>query len=129
MEKRIYAGIIDFLIITFIQFILIVSFAVLPMISQKLENNFDIIFRSIIITFISLIYLIIRDIIGNKSIGKRIFKLKIIDKKSKNKSSFLQRIIRNITWLLGPIEVLYFISKSCNYRIGDLIANTEVVSI
>jgi uncharacterized RDD family membrane protein YckC len=72
-----------------------------------------------------MIYLIVRDIIGKRSIGKRVFKLKIINKSNGNEASILKRFVRNITWILGPIDIIVFlISKE---RFGDKIAGTDII--
>ena len=121
--KRIYAGIIDYIIVGIIQSVLMFLFFIIP-----LQNsvNFNILVRMLIITYCSMIYFVIRDILGKKSIGKRILKLKIIDKGTGNEVNVLRRFIRNITLLLGLIDILvFFITKE---RIGDKIAKTNVVA-
>ena len=72
-----------------------------------------------------MLYLVIRDVIGKKSIGKRIMKLKIINKNSGKDADFIKRLVRNITWLLSWIEIIAFFAAK--ERIGDRIAGTTVV--
>ena len=88
-------------------------------------KEFNIMLRQLAITYCSVFYLIIRDIIGRKSIGKRMMKINILNQKDGNESNFLKRIVRNITWLLGPVEIIVFLIKK--ERIGDIIAGTKVV--
>ena len=123
MNKRFYAFIVDYFITATIQGVLMM---ILIINSSNQDNDSSIfLINTMFITFISVSYLIFRDVIGNRSVGKKIFKLEIIDKKTKVRASFLKRIIRNITWLLGPIEIFYFIIKK--NRIGDKVADTIVI--
>jgi len=81
--------------------------------------------RQLILTYCSIFFLIIRDVIGEKSFGKRIMRLNIINKENGNEAKYLNRLIRNITWVLGPIEIIVFlIAKE---RIGDKVAKTSIV--
>lgn len=124
--KRIYAWIIDFVIVCIIQTILMAFFLIKPLMENMEDVNiFNVMLRQLTITYCSVFYLIIRDIIGSKSIGKRIMKINIINKKDTNKSNFPKRFLRNITWLLGPVEIIVFLIKK--ERIGDKIAGTRVV--
>jgi hypothetical protein len=52
-------------------------------------------------------------------------KLKIINKNDGNETILIKRLIRNITWLLGPLDILSFLITQ--ERIGDKIAGTNVV--
>ena len=124
--KRIYAGIIDFVIVCIIQTILMMLFLINPLL--KNGGNiilFNIMARQLTITYCSMIYFIIRDIIGKKSIGKRIIKLKIVNKNNENEANVMKRFIRNITWLLGPVDIIvYLITQE---RLGDKIAGTNIL--
>jgi len=125
-QKRIFAWGIDFIVTSFIQMILMVLFLVRPIIESGDDNYlFNIWIRQLSITYCSVSYLIIRDIICKKSIGKKIFNLKIINKKDEKQSNVFKRFIRNITWLLGPIELLIYLIT--NERLGDKIAGTKIV--
>ena len=67
----------------------------------------------------------LRDLPNKGSVGKRIFKLKIINSETKELASVSQRLLRNIPLLLNWIEIIiYIVSKK---RIGDRIAKTDVV--
>ncbi|MDR1238673.1 MAG: RDD family protein [Treponema sp.] len=108
--KRIYAWIIDFVIVCIIQTILMGLFLIMPLLKNIDDINIsNVMTRQLIITYCSIIYLIVRDIIGKRSIGKRVFKLKIINKSNGNEASILRRFVRNITWILGPIDVIVFL--------------------
>jgi uncharacterized RDD family membrane protein YckC len=123
-NKRIYAGIIDYLIACVIQTILMGLFFIKPLLTGDMDT-FNIMIRMFIITYCSVMYLVIRDNIGKKSIGKRIFKLKIVNKIDNNESNFSKRFLRNITWLLGGIDIIVFLLLK--ERLGDKIVGTDVV--
>jgi uncharacterized RDD family membrane protein YckC len=121
--KRILAGFIDFIICAILQAFLLFVFIIYPML-QKTNQN-DVVLKNIYITFLSVLFLIIRDILGKHSLGKYLTKIKIIDRVTGSNVSPLRRLLRNLTWLLGPIEILFFFIKG--KRIGDLIAKTDVI--
>ncbi|MCP4159865.1 MAG: RDD family protein [Deltaproteobacteria bacterium] len=123
-NKRVNAGFIDLIIAALIQAILMFTFIMRPLMTGEMESE-NIIFINFRITAISMIYMLIRDILGEKSIGKRIVKLNIVDVGTNNKVSFLKRFIRNITWILGPVEIIVFLISG--FRIGDKIAKTKIV--
>jgi len=124
-KKRVYAGFIDFMIACIIQTFLIAVFFIKPILNSVEDLNIiDLMLKQLTISYCSTCYLIVRDIIGKRSIGKRIMKLRIVDKTNGNNANFIKRLLRNITWLLGPIEIILFlISKE---RLGDKIAMTFV---
>ncbi len=123
-NKRFGAGMVDFIITAIIQSILMFIFILKPMMSNELQGV-NIPLKNLMVTDIALCYLIFRDVLGSKSIGKKILKLKIIDENTGNPCNFLRRLLRNITWILGPIEVIFLlVSKK---RLGDILAKTKVV--
>ena len=125
-EKRLFAGIIDFVITGIFQAIFMFTFLIFPLINNQLD--FALIFpRAMSITYTSMLYMVFRDIIGSKSIGKRIIKLKIIDKTTSNEATILKRLARNVTLFFAPIELIVFLITK--YRIGDRLAGTTVVEM
>jgi len=125
-KKRIIAGIIDYLITCFIQTILMIFFLIMPLFESGNNINIDsTMIKTIIITYCSMSYLIIRDIMGKRSIGKIIMKLKIVNKIDGNESNIFKRLFRNITWLLGPIDIIVFLIS--NERLGDKIFGTNII--
>jgi uncharacterized RDD family membrane protein YckC len=100
-------------------------FLIRPLIGlESDEITFNVLVRVLVISYCSISFMIIRDIIGKRSIGKRVMKLKIVNKIDGNEPHFLKRFLRNITWLLGPFEIIvFFIIKE---RIGDKIAGTDI---
>jgi hypothetical protein len=70
-NKRIYAEIVDFLITCVIQTVLMVLFFIKPLLNNTGDiNTFNIMVRMFTISYCSMMYLVIRDIIGKKSIEK-----------------------------------------------------------
>lgn len=121
--KRTIAGFIDFVITCFIQVILMMVFLIRPLMESG--NNIDIMARGLAITYCSLSFMILRDIVGKRSIGKTFLKLKIVNKIDGSESNIFKRFTRNLTWFLGPTDIIiYLITKE---RLGDKIAGTNVV--
>ena len=111
-------------------FILFFSFFIFSCYSQKIElqtknSGIKQIERALYCTLFALLLLIFKDIFKNGSIGKRIMKLEIVDSKTKEKALLTKRILRNVTWVLSFIEVIFLIAS--DKRIGDRIAGTEVL--
>lgn len=123
--RRMLAGAIDFFIAAIIQAVLMASFVIRPMIKESILSE-EIIPLTVILTFISLLYLILRDNLGNKSLGKKVMRLKILDISTNDSTSFLQRLLRNVTWILGPIEIVFFLISGT--RFGEKISKTKVVN-
>ena len=122
-SKRIGAFFVDFIITAMIMNIPFWLLVMYPTIKGNQPS--DIILRTLLSTFIAFTYLILRDLPNKGSIGKRIFKLKIINSETKELASVSQRLLRNIPLLLNWIEIIiYIVSKK---RIGDRIAKTDVV--
>jgi len=70
--------------------------------------------------------LINKDFFNGQSIAKRKYGFQIIDNKSNQIASATQCMIRNITFIIWPLEVLFtlFLPKR---RLGDLIAGTRLI--
>ena len=115
--KRILAAIVDFYVICFLSSVVIFVFTL---------GRFNVTMFSIMLYLIlSFAFLIIKDIsFKNASLGKQIFKLKII-KNNGTKLSAVDVIKRNIPLIiLMPIEVLMIMAN--NKRVGDIWAETIV---
>lgn len=123
-SKRLIAGCIDFLIATIIQTVLMFVFIMRPFLLDTIKSD-KVILLNFVITFISILYMVIRDIMGERSVGKRIMNLKIIYKNKNDHVKLISRLCRNISWFLGPVEILFFLIKG--YRLGDFIAKTDIV--
>ena len=70
--------------------------------------------------------LVNKDVIGGRSVAKRAYGYALIDKSSKEEASPFQCMIRNVTFLFWPVEAVA-VMISPKRRIGDLIANTELI--
>ena len=116
--KRILAAIIDFYVICFVSSAFICVFTL---------GEFSITPFSIIVYLtISLLLLLFKDFMfKNTSIGKRIFKLKVVKTDGTN-LMIVDVIKRNIPIIiLLPVEALLLIIN--NRRIGDIWAKTSIV--
>lgn len=86
------------------------------------------IFISIGVIFL---YLLLRDVLfGKRSLGKRLAGLRVVDRVSKQPSSGGKLILRNLTVAtVAPliIEILLVLADSKGLRIGDRLAQTQVV--
>jgi uncharacterized RDD family membrane protein YckC len=123
--KRIFAFMIDFIIAGTIQAVLMFALIILPIVSGS-GDAAHLVGNVFLITMISMVYLVLRDSLGKESIGKKILKLKIIDRNG-DAASFGKRILRNLTFLMGPVEIVIFLIRD-GKRLGDAIAKTNVVS-
>ncbi len=124
-NKRIFAFAIDFLITSLIQAVLMISLIMSKIITNQLDIS-TIPFAILGITYISMLYMIFRDCFGSKSIGKRILKLKIVSIETQEQAALVKRFVRNITWILGPLEIIYYLLTK--KRLGDHISKTKVIS-
>jgi len=80
-----------------------------------------------LLPWLMLLFIILnKDIASGMSAGKRTFGFKIVDIQTKKEASQLQCMLRNVTMMLWPLEVLMIIINP-KRRIGDFIAKTEVV--
>lgn len=122
-SKRLAAFFVDFIITAVIMEIPFFILIIFPLIKGNSPSG--IVARTLASTLIAFIYLILRDLPAKGSIGKRIFKLKVIDSETKELATAKQRLLRNIPLLLNWIEIIIFLVS--NNRLGDRIAKTDVV--
>lgn len=66
-----------------------------------------------------------KDIFNGRSPAKRILKLQVIDVKTNEVASPLKCLVRNLSIILWPIEVIFVIINPRS-RIGDKIAGTRI---
>ncbi len=123
LKKRIAAFLLDFLIIIICNSILQYLF-IFPLMRQENPLIALIDSRKILILLISLILLIFRDIIGTRSIGKKILDLNILDLETNKVASFSKRFLRNITLPIAPIEILLLVLGK--QSIGEYLSNTAI---
>lgn len=113
-RKRIFAFVIDVLII-----------AIVGMIFERFLKGIG--FTISKIDFV-VYWLMCKDCVGGASIGKRLFKIRILDDRTLQLASPLKCILRNYCYVFWIIEFPYFIWKSDGKRIGDRLLKTKVVS-
>ena len=79
-------------------------------------------------TWAGAVYLILatRDMTG-RSLGKRIFRLKIVSFNENEEVKLYQLVLRNITLFLLPIEIIMFALGKEHLRLGDYMAGTLVI--
>lgn len=82
-------------------------------------------FFPILSAAIGLLCFILRDAFG-KSLGKRIMKLEILDRKTGKKAKISQRIVRNMFFIIVWIDGIMMLSSG--QSIGDTVAGTVVIS-
>ena len=81
----------------------------------------------VILFFFALFSPLLKDVIG-RSLGKKIFKLKIISTKGNLKPTIWQLILRNVIFL-GLFDLIFILCVwPDGYRVGDKLAKTRVVS-
>ena len=126
LEKRIPAFLIDMGIACMIQAPLMFLLIMLPLSQSKIKID-QVMGRVLLITAISSIYLIFRDTLGGRSLGKRLMKLCVKASDDDHGTSLSRLVLRNIFVVLWPIEAILLLSGKD--RLGDRIAKTTVVQI
>ena len=124
-NKRINSTLIDFIFIITLFFPVGLVFMILNLFTISIFNSFLI--NPWTIGYMFLMFLIInKDYLNSKSIGKRIIGYKLISHKKGNSASKIQCVIRNLTLLFWPMEVILLLVYPSR-RIGDFIAGTKVI--
>ena len=80
----------------------------------------------VLLAFLYPVTFVFRDVIfKGRSIGKRIFRLHVLDKNTNETASTKQRIIRNLFFFICPVDgIILLVTKE---SIGDKAVNTIVV--
>ena len=123
--KRFLAFIIDFVITAIINNIPFWILIMIPLLRGHRLPSSRIIIRAMLSTLIAFLYLLLRDLPKNGSVGKMVMKLKVVDAKTKEPASIGKRLLRNVTWFLSWIEIIVYIAAK--KRIGDMLAKTDVI--
>ena len=79
----------------------------------------------IISLIIMLIMYILRDIFSERSLGKRVMELHIIDKNTCKPPSAKQKIIRNLFIIIGTFDIIVLLVKG--ESMGDIVSGTSIV--
>ena len=86
------------------------------------------IFTFILLASVYMFLLIIKDI-PILHIGKRVFQYDVFDARTGTIATVKQRILRNLTLLIWPVEVIVLLLSSDGRRISDRLLKTEVKKI
>lgn len=126
LRKRILSFIIDYLIIVLP---LMIGSFLFVLFEQRInesvfEKGFYTLFLLIILYYVFGVFF--KDIIGKRSIGKRIAKIKIIQKNGE-KPTYGQVFVRNLTFCIWPVEAILLLLNQ--ERLGDRIAGTKLEEI
>lgn len=124
-DKKLVAFAIDFIITAVVYTVPFYFMAVRPVLAGLAIDSKQVISNAFVAAMVAMVYMVVRDIPKKGSIGKRIMKLKVIDAKTKGDATVVQRVSRNVFWLLGWIEALVYIVKG--KRLGDMFSGTELV--
>ena len=101
----------------------IVSFVSVPLYIFSGESTKDIFF--VVMVTIALFGMICKDAVGI-SIGKFAFKYEVYSQKTDKRATALQKIVRNITLVVWPVEVIVLLLSKKERRLGDMLAGTVV---
>lgn len=66
-----------------------------------------------------------RDVISQRSIGKKLMELYIVDRNSSKPASAKQKVIRNLFIIIGTVDVFVLLIKG--ESIGDIVSGTSIV--
>jgi len=120
MGRRIGAFLLDHFILSFICIIPLVFY----LRKNHLENFFSWFF---IFLFAAMIIYALKDIFG-RSFGKWVFGLSILNTDDlQNKPKVINRILRNITVYIWPVEAIIMLKSLDGRRLGDKLAHTQIV--
>ena len=98
----------------------------MDMFKQPSFQNIGYILVFMLLVFLYPITFVFRDVIfKGRSIGKRIFRLYVLDKNTNEPPSIKQKIIRNLFFFIYPIDGIILIATK--ESIGDKAVNTIVV--
>ncbi|GMK48628.1 hypothetical protein PghCCS26_57580 [Paenibacillus glycanilyticus] len=124
MKNRLLAFFIDYILVLFI----FVPISILININSTEENSnwpFEIFYP---LLFLVLFVISNRDLIGGRSIGKRIVGLGVRDYSNPDNTPGKWRLfLRNISLIVWPVELFLLLIKG--RRLGDLIMKTKVIEL
>lgn len=80
---------------------------------------------SLVIVFVYVILSVLKDI-PIFSFGKKLFRFDVYRVDNMERASVLQRILRNITLPIWPLELIVFLFSSDNRRLSDKLCRTIV---
>lgn len=108
-------------------FSLIPTFPLLPVAYLESRIFHSSYLSTIIVPCLFIAMFMIKDSLYERSIGKCLAGFKIIDSGTNESINLLQSVIRNITILIWPLEILILLGTP-EIRMGDFFGRTKVVS-
>jgi len=121
--ERVIAFVIDYFVVMGIYLTLFVS------LTFNIFQPEGLILIYIIIGFV-ILYTVIKDIPGGRSIGKNRLNLEIRANENESESPQMYRLfLRNVFLLLLPLELIISLLTPSRRRLGDILTNTRVVKI
>ena len=99
-------------------------FIIYPQVTGTAQETGSIFLKALLITYISMCYLIFRDVPKGGGIGKHIAKVQIVSAATQDAAPILKRLLRNVFWIFGPLEL--FIYAVTGKKLGDRIAGTDI---
>jgi len=124
LGRRLGSMFVDYLILCAILGLVGIAIFILAFIFKRYFNIDFIWVNKCVIAIIILVVGFNKDYFRGKSIGKRAFGL-AVKKNTGDTATRLQCFIRNLTFVLFPLEV-FILLFSRQRRIGDLIAGTKI---
>ena len=123
--KRMAAFVIDWNLCFFPSFILIMLLSPIAISSTVAMIIYVLLFFGLV--FAAFAVFVLRDVIfKGRSIGKRIFRLHIFDKDTKQEVSAGRRMVKNLFFFIYPIDGIVLLASGSS--IGNHVTNTEVIS-
>jgi uncharacterized RDD family membrane protein YckC len=123
-QGRGLAFFIDLMAAGVVQAFLVAGLVILPasVATPKLSQT---VLRISLATFLSCCFLMVRDLLGGRSLGKRILGLEVRSSEEGNpKATSRQLLVRNLI-LFWPLDAVSYLIKG--QRVSDRIAHTKVV--
>jgi len=94
------------------------------------DNKLPKLFTFSILTIVIPLLYIFKDIVGGRSVGKRVFKIGVRNSNNPDELPAMGRLlVRNLTLFILPIEFLVLLFSTRGKKIGDLMAGTIVVKL
>lgn len=131
MTRRILAAILELVLLPLLAFSLIES---LPEISADPKLAFwqgAYFVFALVFWMLSIIYILFKDAFWNgQSLAKKLFRLRVVDLKTRVKCRWWQSLVRNIVFFVPlsmPIELVIAYMNPDRRRIGDFLAGTMVI--
>lgn len=123
-SKKCGSFMLDFVIAGLIADYLFFEYLVRYIFVTENVDEMQLMVRALIISLVAMLYMVFRDIPKNGSVGKHAAGITILDSKTKEPAKLWKRILRNIFWMLGPIEVI--VSICSGKMLGDWLFKTEL---